>query len=558
MVKGYVVLLFILIATTLQAADLNVNLPAKVSVEIPPNSALANQPIPCFITIIRLAWQKVDESSFRLGDEPLKAVFIDNQYPSAVRDSQSLVVSRYRFTLAPTGPGLYTLPTVSVRVGGDLATAVSYSYRVISPEHSDELKLAAGVAEKGPIYPGQKINLQYRISFRKPIELVREELPLLRLQGFRNVGAPQIGDILEGAYTTQVISQAVVAPDPGDYHTGQSLIQGYIYAQDALGNKSYISPLLEAVVPDTVITVSPFPVAGKPLSFNGAIGVFYWRVKLLGSSSVTAGQRMQLEILVTGSGDLDSVHLPDLTLQDDFKDNFRFSDLAPVGQIENGTKKFIVELRPVSQAVKQISGIQFSSFDPISKTYVVRKSDPIPITVKPGSVQEQQENPVSVQPQNTTQEVSPIEIQGNRMLEENDLRTWHLEGILVVYAICVLAGLLAIEVIVKRLAFAARKKEQASYSLFLEAIKQKGDPEASSRLLEQALLLKLYEVGLTKEIATHPQELTSDGLQGEVRKFLISIEEKRFTGLGTQVEIKDIIDEASQLYYQLKQIQRVV
>lgn len=552
MVARYVILLFLLIAGHLHAEGLNVNLPAKVSVEIPPNTALTDRPVPVFITIIRLAWQKVDESSFLLGEEALKVTFVDNQYPSLTQDSQSLVVSRYRFTLPPAGAGLYSLPNVSALVGGDRATSPSISYRIISPQQSDELSLTAGIVEKGLIYPGQKVNLEYQIAFRRPIQLVQENLPLLRMQGFRNIGAPQITGKREGPNTVQVITQTAIAPEPGEYHTGQSMIQGYVYVEDASGNKSYTSSLLEAVVPDTVISVSPFPRAGRPLSFNGAIGVFHWRVKLLGNTFVTVGERLQLEVLVTGSGDLDTVVLPDLTLQKDFKNNFRLSDLAKVGQIEEGTKRFVVELRPVSPSVKQISAIQFSSFDPVSKTYVVQESDPIAITVRPGSQQDVQA--VAAPPAVRINEsgVNPIEIQGNRMLQDSQLRTRHIETILIAYALIFLVAIIVAQIAIKRIVYGKKKKNLASDALFLEAIQQKSDPNECCRLLGQALLLKLHEVGMTKDLTSHPEQLAADGIQGEISKFLISIEEKRFTGLGTQVEIKDIIDEASQLYYQLK------
>ena len=46
-------------------------------------------------------------------------------------------------------------------------------------------------------------------------------------------------------------------------------------------------------------------------------------------------------------------------------------------------------------------------------------------------------------------------------------------------------------------------------------------------------------------------EYANSSSKGEVRRFLESIEQKRFTGLELDTEMKEIIKEASELYYRL-------
>jgi hypothetical protein len=149
--------------------------------------------------------------------------------------------------------------------------------------------------------------------------------------------------------------------------------------------------------------------------------------------------------------------------------------------------------------------------------------------------------------------VLPIEIEGNIVLA-HDLygRTRHLQDILLVYAALFLAAALGAQVLFRRMWIDSQKRGLQSRDIILEAIKQKKDPDACCKLLRKALLLRLFEMGITPKVVELPEELSTDGLQGEIRNLLLSIEQKRFMGLETQLEINAIINEATQLYYRMK------
>ncbi|MDB6081937.1 MAG: hypothetical protein JWO53_1209, partial [Chlamydiia bacterium] len=158
MVKMF--LLCLLLATP---ADVIVEIPAKVSVEIPQNSVYENQPIQGTITIIRTLKQKVDEKSFKLDDAPLQVEFVDEVLPDSGKlfeknDPESLTVSKYRFALPAKAKGLYVLNPISTEVGGVGVRSIPISFEVQSAVSSNkELKLEARVVESGPIYPGQRV-----------------------------------------------------------------------------------------------------------------------------------------------------------------------------------------------------------------------------------------------------------------------------------------------------------------------------------------------------------------------------------------------------------------
>ena len=544
-----IALFFVLLTTMLGAYEsIALNLPAKVSVSL--ETRFENQPIVVKIQIIRLAYQKVDTSSFALNGKPLQVTYVGEEKPQgapSTKDADALVVSVYSATLTPQSRGLYVLPVISVKVGDTTVSSSSISYEIVGSKVSDELSLTARMIEPGPVFPGQKVTFEYQISFRKPIQLTKEELPLLNLEGFRNIGAPVITNGTDGANSVQIIRQKAISETVGVFHSGPSIIEGYVYYLDAEQNPRQISEIYHAEAPDVAVTVLAFPAPGQPSSFNGAIGVFLWQARVIGPTTVSVGEKISLELFVSGSGDLESVQVPDLSIQGPFKNMFVFGDLAPLGQVKEGTKRFVIELRPISDKVKEVPSIECASFDPISKTYVVKKTAPIPITVRPGSKRE--EFPVV-----DVNASTPIEIQKNVILDDSELETKDLESILLVYAAFAIAFALGLQLILRRLFIEGQEKKDKSRELFLEAIKKRSEPDAACRLLTKALLLVLFEQGITKELISHPEQLKNEGLEAEVRKLLVSINQKRFTGIQAQEEMNECINYATQIYHRLTRV----
>lgn len=520
----------------------------KITVQIPRSSP--NEPISGEIEIERLAWQQVDVSSFTAQGEHLAVTKVQDKLPAGnvTLDSNAPVVSTYSFSIPAKPQGLYLFPALQVKVGDSLISSAPISYEVVGAVNSGSLGLQARVAEKGPFYPGQKLTFQYLISFQTPIQLTKEKLPLLEFPGFRTVGAPKIEDYPQGAATVQLISQTAVALEAGTFNSGESFIQGNEYRQDPYGNKVTSPNLIQAVAPNVEVVVIPFPKEGMPTSFNGAIGDFYWNVKPISLTNIAVGEKIVIQVTVSGSGDLDTVQFPDLSKQKGFKDVFRLSDLSPVGEMKNGQKRFTVNMRPLVSGVKMIPSIEFSSFDPITKTYVTRKGDPIVISVRPGKASERE--PLNLQ--GMPPPVWPIEVQGNISLQPAETQTRKMQDVLMLYAAIFLLAAFAIQAIFKKLWLENKKKGTKSRDLMLEAIKRKQEPDVCCQLLRKALLLRLYEAHLTPSLAELPEELQSEGLQGEIRSLLISIEQKRFMGLEAHLEIKEIINEASQAYYRMK------
>lgn len=75
----------------------------------------AGQPIIGSIMITHDAGAKIDPNSFRMGEKPIQATFVETTPMSAY---STLQVTIYRFQLEGLPQGTYTLQPIRVRVGG--------------------------------------------------------------------------------------------------------------------------------------------------------------------------------------------------------------------------------------------------------------------------------------------------------------------------------------------------------------------------------------------------------------------------------------------------------
>lgn len=87
----------------------------------------AGKPIRGSIFVTHETKNSVDNNSFRLGEAPLKVSFVQTTQMSS---SSDIVVSIYHFELSGMPTGTYTLPSITVKVGGKEVRALPLNVQV--------------------------------------------------------------------------------------------------------------------------------------------------------------------------------------------------------------------------------------------------------------------------------------------------------------------------------------------------------------------------------------------------------------------------------------------
>lgn len=135
------------------------------------------------------------------------------------------------------------------------------------------------------------------------------------------------------------------------------------------------------------ITVLPLPAANKPSSFNGAVGKFTLAAELK-NKSIAAGDAIELQVVVKGSGNLPVINAPDINLPQGIEafDPLVKEDIDKTVYPLSGSKMFTYTFIAQNEGSFTIPAIQFSYFDPASTSYKTLNSDSFKIEVKEGTL----------------------------------------------------------------------------------------------------------------------------------------------------------------------------
>lgn len=567
----------------------------RVTAEINTDSAYENNPLQGTILVTHNQNQLVDTKSFVLNQKPLSVEFIKNVQ---MQSGNPLIVSIYSFQMPAQPAGLYALPEIAVHVGGNSYRSIMSSYEVLSgspptttptsqqqsqsqapapsasasPSYSQTstsgtssttsgtsstldsqpsvkldakdstsgspvLKLEAGIHGKTSIYPGQRTILYYRYFYRGNIGLKVEKLPLLDAIGLMKIGEKEINTRTIDGFGVTEITQEVQAVKPGTFSFGPSVIEGVVNPDSFEEGKQ----LTSEAAPVT-LTVLPFPEEGKPVSFNGAVGDFQFKVSLVGEKQVNVGDEIALSLRISGKGNLTAVPVPEVCCQPGFTGFFRTNDLPPRETIEGDTKIAVVQLRPTSQDIKAIPSVEFSFFNPNTEQYTTLHSEPIPITVKAiatgmDAKVNQSEQPSAVSGQNSpAMSFKPalLEIKGIYKLDPSDLNnkvggTWAAFAIIPFGIAMIFFQYYLKQVIAQN---RARKKTLTSQDLIQAALEAKKGSSRYFNLIRQALMQGLVENGEIVSTDMSLDDIQSSGVASEVKTFLKEIDERRFSGKG--------------------------
>ncbi len=155
--------------------------------------------------------------------------------------------------------------------------------------------------------------------------------------------------------------------------------------RDFFGHQIYTQVSRTITAAKRTLNVLPFPEGGKPNTFNGAVGTFELKVKT-SKNALNASESLQVTLQVTGKGNLKLFSLPELVTPSalerydpEYNEQVKTNLNGMRGNIQN-----TYTLVPQFQGKYPIPPVQFSYFDPSSKSYKTVTSKEVVIDVIEG------------------------------------------------------------------------------------------------------------------------------------------------------------------------------
>jgi hypothetical protein len=510
-----------------------------VEANINQSSGHVHYPLKGTITITHETEADIDIHSFQLKEKNLEVSLVKN-----ISISNNTQVSIYSFSLPPQDAGNHMLPSLSVKVGPKIYHSVPSSYSVsdsnavlpktdsIKSNHPPNLNLEAFLQGPNALYLGDRTTLVYRISYNRSIDLTNSELPFIHINSFLKVGDAQVSDQQQGDLTIQLISQTIEASQLGNYKIGPSFIEGYAYQKNSLGQKIYDKQLLRAEAPPVEIVVKPFPMENQPASFNGAIGKIKADVKIKTASETEVGESIKLVLTLSGINNYSELHLPTLSCQPGFSGMFQVNDLPLISEINDHTKSFQIEVRPLSSLATEVPSMEFSSFDLDSKQFQMAKTAPIPIKVAPARTKESkiQAFPKQDIPSNNSLEaminhqMPPIEQKTKTVnIHAGQIPLLQRGWMMLVFPF----GLVFLFLQYKKYQEWNRRPKSnkpLSESFFMQAMGRQKNPTEAAKLLEKSIWSYLMESDVALGKIKVADDLPREGTKGKARTLLLQLQ----------------------------------
>jgi len=312
----------------------------------------------------------------------------------------------YNFTVTPRQAGNYTIPAMTVDVGGEKRTSQPLTLTVLKPTAPPSEAMNSGaqlaflklVIPRTNLYVGETIPGQLQIYVQSRVGMSGLQLSGFPADGF-NVGKMTEGQrrqaqVGNSVYTIIPVSFSLKPVKLGALTVGPVTANATVEVPSANRRRDLWDPFgmlgsseqkqIALATETQAVQCLPLPTENVPANFNGAIGN-YGMTLTAGPTNVAAGDPITVKIQISGRGSLDSITLPDQPAWHDFK------TYPPTTKIENtdalglqGTKTFEQIVTPQNADIKALPAVSFSFFDPVQKAYRTLNQPAVPLLVRPG------------------------------------------------------------------------------------------------------------------------------------------------------------------------------
>jgi hypothetical protein len=314
----------------------------------------------------------------------------------------------YSYFLSPIKKGKYIIGQASIEIDGDIYKTMPIQVQVteavqssVSPNNpisflNDDIELNIDIS-KNEIYLNEPISVEFKLLFNPKINVTNlGEIDSPEFNNFwsQNIKIPRL-EIKSTSYKGQRYNyvtwkKTLLFPQKtGNLDllplTLDVTVDVPTNRRDFFGNIIYTQTSKKVSSRKRTIKVKDFPTKDKPESFNGAVGKF--DISLLSSKSeLKATESFQLELKVTGNGNLKLFSLPDIIVPSslekydpEFKENIKSSISGMNGQISN-----TYTIVPQFKGKYPIPPVEFSYFNPETEKYMIIKTSESIVDVTEG------------------------------------------------------------------------------------------------------------------------------------------------------------------------------
>lgn len=248
------------------------------------------------------------------------------------------------------------------------------------------------------IYRRTRVNLRDVMQYPSFQGFIREDLEMPILSGRPDYEAVSLGGV---PFERALLARYAVYP----IKEGKLKIDGFSIRADYIPKNPGNDDLLQdpffqfftQVTPRTgtsksdpvTIDVLTLPEDGKTSQFTGGVGDFEVSAQL-DPSTIKANSPVTLRVSVKGKGNTSLIEFPKVNWPKEVKFYESQGKSKNLGQ-GNTEKTFEVVLMPLQKGDFEIPSIEFDFFNPESRSYVKKRTQPIPLSVSegdPGSAQQ--------------------------------------------------------------------------------------------------------------------------------------------------------------------------
>lgn len=325
----------------------------------------------------------------------------------------------YSYFLAPQQRGKLTIGQATIEIAGEtyktLPVEVEVTAAVEVPKDgnnadylaSENVHLVAEVSNANP-YLNEAITVTYKLYVSHDVSITSQwrEIDTPKYADFwsQNIDNQNNYKVYEGKYNGQdyryvVLRTTVLYPQK----TGELEIEPLTLDVpiDVQGNRrDFFGRRIMERVNKTIsagkrtINVKPLPLEGRPDGFNGAVGDFAFEVST-NKTQLNANESLQLDVKVSGKGNLKLFTLPDVKLPNTlevYEPEHKEKVTTNIGGM-SGSVTDSYTVVPQFKGTYPVNPITFSFFDPKTERYRTITSKEFTIEVENGPISAASQTP---------------------------------------------------------------------------------------------------------------------------------------------------------------------